>query len=140
MDDVGAFTKGSFDEHLVLLEKVLTKLEENNFTVNPSKCEWAVQETNFLGFWLTPTGVRPWKKKIQPILDLAPPKNPSEVRSFIGAVTFYRELFPKRSDLLSPLYRLTEAKNKNKFDLVKCSLACWGPIKLVLVLGFSQPI
>jgi len=117
IDDVGVFGKpnGSFSDHLEVLEKVLTRLQDANFTINPLKCEWAVQETDFLGFWLTPTGLKPWKKKVQAILDLKSPTTVKQVRSFIGAVTFYREMFPKRSHVLAPLYQLTETKGKRRF-------------------------
>jgi hypothetical protein len=60
IDDVGVFTNGDFECHSASLDKVLKRLEENNFTVNPLKCDWAIQETNFLGFWLTPKGLKPW--------------------------------------------------------------------------------
>ncbi len=41
---------------LILGRNVFTYLQENDFTVKPDECEWAVQETNFLSFWLTLTG------------------------------------------------------------------------------------
>ena len=132
IDDVGVFGDSTFEKHLEVLDKVLTRLQEANFTINPLKCEWAVKETDFLGFWLTPIGLKPWKKKIQAILDLEPPKTVSEVRSFIGAVTFYREMFPKRSHVLAPLYQLTESKRKGRFEWTPDCQQAFDQVKAML--------
>ena len=129
IDDVGIFSN-SWEEHLVSVNKVLHLLQEKNFTVNPLKCEWGVKETDWLGHWLTPHGLKPWKKKIDAILKIQPPKTVTELRSFIGMVTFYRDMFPRRSHLLAPL---TEQVGKKKVTWTSGCQKAFDSIKAILV-------
>ena len=130
IDDIGCFGK-SYKQHLQVLEQVMTRLQENGFSVNLRKCEWAVQETDFLGYWLTPTGLKPWRKKINAILHLQRPRTVKDLRSFIGAVTYYRTMFPKRAHILAPLTAPTSQKSGNVAWSAECQQA-FDTIKAIL--------
>ena len=117
IDNIGIFSN-SWEDHLKSINEVLRILQEHNFVVNPLKCKWAVQETDWLGYWLTPQGLRPWKKRVQSILDIERPQTITKLRSFIGAITFYRDMFPRRSHILAPLTALI-GSNKAKKTLVE---------------------
>ena len=86
IDDIGIFSK-TWDKHLHVLNQVCERLEAKGFSVNPLKCEFGVKESDFLGHWLTPVGVKPLRKKIQGILDMQAPTDLPQLRSFLGLVT-----------------------------------------------------
>jgi hypothetical protein len=47
LDNIGIFDD-DFDMHMTKIKCVLHHLQENGFTINPLKCKWAMQETDWL--------------------------------------------------------------------------------------------
>ena len=69
----------TWEQNIRSINKVLNRLGFNGFTVKPLKCEWVVQETDWLGYRLTPTGLKPWRKKIDAMLRIKPPPTTTKI-------------------------------------------------------------
>ena len=93
IDDLLIISKDSFQDHLDKLEQVLIKLQNAGLKVNAAKSTFGVAECEYLGYVLTRTGIKPQNKKIKAILAINPPKNVKELRSFLGIVQYYRDLW-----------------------------------------------
>ncbi len=55
--DDGAFSS-DWDHNVNFSATILHWLRENGFKINPLKFEWVVKETDWLGYWLTPQGLK----------------------------------------------------------------------------------
>jgi hypothetical protein len=81
--------------------------------VNIDKCKWFQDTVTYLGFVITRTGIRPQLEKIQGILNIKTPKMQREVFfCFVGMIKFYRDLYPKRAEILAPLTNLCGQNKK----------------------------
>ena len=128
IDDIGAFSN-SWTSHIAPLDKILRHLEANGFMINPLKCEWGVKETYWLGYWLTQSD---WTMAamVDGILSMQPPKNIKQLRSFIGTVNYYWDLWPRRAHILHPRTSLTgkstfewTEKHQQAFETMKTVVA-----------------
>ena len=132
IDDIEIFSN-SWESHLKRLDTVLDKLQENNVTINPRKCEWAVKETDWLGYWLTPNGIKPWTKKVDAILNMKAPSNATELRTFLGIITYYRDMWPRRSHILAPFTNLAGLPKKAKLEWTEELDLAFERVKAIIV-------
>ena len=131
IDDLLVISKGTYEDHLADVDKVLQRLKDAGLKVNANKSAFAQAELDYLGYWITRDGIQPQPKKVQAMLNIAPPKNKSELRSFIGMVNYYRDAWIRRSDVLAPLAKLCGKNSKwewtdvhqRAFDTMKKILA-----------------
>ena len=66
------------------------------------------KEISYLGFKIIDKGLfKSDEKKIRAIKESPAPTNVSEVRSFLGLVTFYSKFVPNLATMAAPIYQLT---------------------------------
>ena len=105
MDDILVWGE-SVEEHDRHLNKVLSKLQEANLTLNEEKCEFRKKSIKYLGFVVSYDSIEPDKEGVEAILQMPEPKNRTELQSFLGSVNFLSRHIPNRSHTLEPLHAL----------------------------------
>ena len=101
------------------MELILTNLRSNRIKYNIEKSSFGQTNMEYLGFWVTLTWILPVNEKLESMVNMTPPINQKQVRSFIGLVNYYRDMWGKLSHLLQPLTALTSKKVKFKWTSVE---------------------
>jgi hypothetical protein len=63
--------------------------------------------TSYLGFTLTPEGIKPGKNKLKAIQHAKAPKDVKMIRSFMGLCNFFRHHIQDFAIIAAPLFKLT---------------------------------
>ena len=115
IDDVLIYSK-SIEEHLVHIKQVLEVFKENKLKINIEKCHFLQTEVDVLGHKLTTKGLSPMESKITAIKKWEAPSSLHELRSFLGAVGYYRDFIPKYAQITSPLCKLLKKNTKYEWN------------------------
>lgn len=114
LDDLLVYSR-SFNEHLVQLEEIFSRIKQANLKLQPAKCLFCTNKVNYLGFEISDKGVYPDRGKMKVIEELEPPKNAKETKRFLGMISYYRKFIRQFSSIANPLYELTSKKVKFKW-------------------------
>ena len=79
LDDLLIITNASFKDHLEKLGTVLKRLQQANLRINIKESFFGRTELEYLGFWITATGIQPLETKIKAILAISPPMTKKEL-------------------------------------------------------------
>lgn len=105
LDDVLIAVKTVDDckaKHLLVLERVAKANIKENF----EKCNFFVTELTHLGHFISDKELRPCPDKILTIEKANSPNNESELKFFLGLLSYYHKFIPNLSSKLYPLYNL----------------------------------
>ena len=119
LDDLLVISKDTFLDHLKKLRPVLIKLQEAGLKVNAAKSKFCALETEYLGYSLSREGIAPKTKKIDAILALNPPTKVKELRTFLGMVQYYQDMWKSLCEMLAPLTNLVGNVVQQKLQELK---------------------
>lgn len=111
LDDIVIYGN-SLEHHNQNLREVFQKLREHNLKLQPDKCEFLRNEVAYLGHIITDKGVQPNPDKIKAISEIKTPKEPKDIKSFLGLVGYYRKFIPQFSHIAKPLTTLLKKDQK----------------------------
>lgn len=111
VDDVLAHTC-NWKDHMTTLRRFFDRVRKANLTLKPKKCQIGYTEIDFLGHTITDERIKPKEESIDKIVNMPKPMNKKQIRSFLGAVNYYRRFIPNCASLMQPLTDLTKKNAK----------------------------
>ena len=105
MDDI-LITGKNDEEHLRNLQAVFKILLDSGLRLKLAKCFFMQLSVIYLGMEISKKGIQPVEEKVRAIKEAPIPKNTSELKSFLGMLTYYQRYMPKMAGMLEPLHYL----------------------------------
>ncbi|GKC19135.1 putative reverse transcriptase domain-containing protein [Tanacetum coccineum] len=123
------------EEHEVHLKTILDLLKKEKLYAKFSKCEFWLNEVQFLGHVVNCDGIHVDPSKVESVKNWKTPESSTEISSFLGLAGYYQRFIKNFSKIAKPLTLLTQ-KNKtyvwgNKQDEAFCILKeklCNAPV------------
>ena len=107
LDDIIIYSR-SEKEHLEHLEKIFTRLKAAGLKLKLEKCCFFKKHIQYLGHLISADGIQPLPEKLENIAKMPAPRNPKEVKQFLGLVGYYRKFIPRFADISRVLTHLTK--------------------------------
>ena len=102
LDDLLVFSRTP-EEHMTHLRAVLDRLRSERFYAKLSKCQFGAGSVDYLGYVVSAEGIHVNPRKTQVVQDWPTPRNPKEIRSFLGLSNYFRRFIQGYSKLVRPM-------------------------------------
>ena len=106
LDDILIFSP-DMETHLKHLRILFERLRSADLKLKEVKCNFLKKHIQYLGHIISGEGIAPVQEKLESIQKMLPPRNPKEVKQFLGLMGYYRKFVPHFLDLARPLNALT---------------------------------
>ena len=131
LDDMIVFSKTE-EEHLQHLHVVFECFWEHILKLKPSKCEFVLNEINYLAYHVSKEGVQPTKESLKAVTEFALPQTYTEIQTFLGLVGHFWQFimgFAWVAQLLHEHLSQEGVSKKNKHVLLTSE--CRLPLRYV---------
>lgn len=118
IDDVAIYSN-TWEEHLVHLDIVLSKIQNAGLTIKPVKSKIAQSQVSYLGHTVGNGQIKPMLNKLESVQEFPTPVLKKNVRAFLGLSGYYRKFVPQYATISKPLVDLTKKAQPNA--------VCWTP-------------
>ena len=99
-------------QHDAILDQVLQRLSTAGVTLNSAKCEFNTKQIKFLGHIVSPEGIRPDPGKVSAVVDMPPPNNVQETRTFLDMVNHLGKFAEQLADKTNPIRDLVKKETE----------------------------
>ena len=147
LDDTNIFSR-TFKDHIQYLHEVFTRIRKAGLKLNLEKYTFWMKWLPFLGHIIEAKEISPDLEKIIAIQNILPPKNITQLRSFLGLTGYYQRFIQGFSAIAQPLNQLLhidtkyewnnqwqEAFNELKQRLVTASILIYPNYKAEFILS-----
>jgi hypothetical protein len=116
LDDIILLAQ-TFDDTLKHLEEALQRLKKANLKLIPRKCHFFQKQVTFLGHVVSEERTSTCPKKYKSVKEWPTSRNVSDVKSFLGLVSFNRKYICQFSNIAKPLHTFEEKDKKFEWTI-----------------------
>ena len=105
LDDI-LVTGHTQERHFSNLHEVLLCFRQAGLRLKKQKCQFLVKSVDYLGYTIDQKDIHPFEGKVEAVKAAPNPKNLTELKAYLGLLTYYGKFLPNLAIVLAPLYQL----------------------------------